>query len=340
MERQREDGERIARERGWGIIIPHYTDSISASDSTKDRPGYNRLVADYRAGRYQALICWDLDRLTRQPRQLEDWIDAAEKQGLMLTTSNGEADLTTDGGRLFARIKVAVARAEIERKAARQRRAAQQRAERGLPPAGVRLTGYTMRGALIPAEATTVRAMFDRFAAGDSLRGIADWLTDTAVPTRSGSQTWHPSSVRTILTNPRYAGRAVYGRQQENGHRGQWEPTVDDDTFEMVQARLTDPRRRTAIGTDRRHLGSGLYLCGVCSGPVTGWSGGRYRCRSGGCVTRRMAPIDDLVTRLVRARLARPDFAGLLTEGKDEATKALTRELTRLRTRLASIGED
>jgi hypothetical protein len=41
-------------------------------------------------------VCWDLDRLTRQPRQLEDWIDAATDNGLKLTTANGEADLATD----------------------------------------------------------------------------------------------------------------------------------------------------------------------------------------------------------------------------------------------------
>ncbi|WP_267888213.1 recombinase family protein [Mycobacterium ostraviense] len=49
---------------------------------------------------FDALVVWDLDRLTSQPRQLEDWIDAAEGRGLALITTNGEADLTTDGGRM------------------------------------------------------------------------------------------------------------------------------------------------------------------------------------------------------------------------------------------------
>ena len=61
----------------------------------------------------------DVDRLTRQPSQLEEWIDRAEEHGLKLVTSNGDADLSTDGGRMFARIKAAVARGEVERKGAR-----------------------------------------------------------------------------------------------------------------------------------------------------------------------------------------------------------------------------
>lgn len=62
------------------------------------RPGYDALCREYEAGKFDALLCWDLDRLTRQPRQLEDWIDRAEQRELKIVTANGEADLTTDGG--------------------------------------------------------------------------------------------------------------------------------------------------------------------------------------------------------------------------------------------------
>lgn len=128
VERQREDCERIVRERDWSIVETYVDNSISATDKSKARPAYDRTVADYKANRFDALVCWDLDRLTRQPRQLEDWIDAAEERGLRLVTANGEADLSTDGGRMYARIKAAVARAEVERKGARQSSAQQQRA--------------------------------------------------------------------------------------------------------------------------------------------------------------------------------------------------------------------
>ena len=62
------------------------------------------MVEGYRAGVFQAIVCYDLDRLTRIPRQLEDWVEAAEFRGLVLVTANGDADLSTDGGRMYARI--------------------------------------------------------------------------------------------------------------------------------------------------------------------------------------------------------------------------------------------
>ncbi|WP_280493673.1 recombinase family protein [Nocardia asiatica] len=139
VERQREDCEAIAMSRGWTVVETYTDNSVSAYNKAKNRPAYDQMVEDYKAGRFNALITWDLDRLTRQPRQLEDWIDAAEKQELRLVTANGEADLQTDGGRMYARIKAAVARAEMERKGARQSRAQRQRAAKGQPPRGIRV---------------------------------------------------------------------------------------------------------------------------------------------------------------------------------------------------------
>ena len=105
VDRQRADCLRIIRERGWTLTQEYVDNSVSASKRTVRRPSYDRMVQDYDAGLFDALVCWDLDRLTRQPRQLEDWIERAEERGLVITTANGEADLSTDGGRMYARIK-------------------------------------------------------------------------------------------------------------------------------------------------------------------------------------------------------------------------------------------
>ena len=340
VSRQREDCVKIAKAQGWTVVAEYVDNSISASDKRKDRPEYNRMVAAHATGEFDALVCYDLDRLTRQPRQLEDWIDAAEERGLMLVTANGEADLTTDGGRLFARIKASVARAEVERKSARQKRAAVQRAEHGRPPGGVRLTGYATDGTIIEAEAVAIRAMFERFLSGDSLRGITTWLNASGTPARNGAR-WNPSTVRTILLNARYAGHSVYCGKT-TGRAGKWEPIVDQATFSMVGARLADPRRRSQVGTDRKHLGAGLFRCGVqgCARPVRSHSGGRYRCAEGGHITRLAASIDAFVVGTLRGRLAMPDLDGLIAEPSSPAASVLSNQAKDLRGRLAEIEAD
>jgi DNA invertase Pin-like site-specific DNA recombinase len=337
VQRQIEDARKLAEHRGWTVTEEYIDNSLSGSDKKVVRPAYNKLIDDYQAGRFDALICADLDRLTRQPVQLEWWIDAAEERGLKIVTTNGEADLSTDGGRLFARIKASVARAETERKGARQQRAALQRAELGKPPTGVRLTGYTAKGEVDEDEAAIVKLVYARFAEGDSIRSLVTWLQTEGIATRTGKP-WGPNSVRRMLTNPRYAGRAIY-QGKPNGKAGSWTPIVDGATFDLVQARISDPRRKTQIGTDRKHLGGGLYLCAACETPVVSFSKGRYYCRGCG-MSRTGRHIDELVTELVRHRLAMPDLATILTRPVEGKTGELVDELERLRARRKQADED
>jgi len=361
VERQQEDCERLARERGWTVVETYTDSSISAYVKTRKRPAYDRLVADFQAGRFSALVCWDLDRLTRQPRQLEDWIDAAEERGLRLVTANGEADLSTDGGRLYARIKAAVARGEMERKGARQTRAHIQRAALGRPPRGVRATGYTLNGEVIPEEAAAVAAMFQAFAAGASLKAIATALNGAepprgpgltlvqdvprmvpALPSRTG-RPWGFSSVQGILRNPRYAGWSMLHREIVRTVTGEpvqagWEPLVSDVLWLQVQAKLDDPNRKTnRIGTARKHLGAGLYLCGICDGKVR-THGARYRCA--GHIMRSREPIDRHVLHIIRARLEVGDVTDLLGAPDDARAAELREGLHQQRGRIARARAD
>lgn len=347
--RQREDCLKLAKDRGWTVVEEYVDNSISASDSRKARPAYDKLANDFEAGKFDVLVCYDLDRLTRQPRQLEDWIDASEQHGLLLAAVTGDANLETDNGRMFARVKLGVARAEVERKSARQKRAQAQRASLGKPPKGVRATGYTLGGEIVEEEAVLIRDIFDSFAAGDTLKGIASRLAESGVPTRRGGQ-WSSSSVSSILRNPRYAGRSTYKTTHPrtkvvtvNTYPATWEAIVPPDQFDAVASRLADPTRKTRGDTARKHLGSGVYLC-ECGLPIRASSGNgiltRYTCRHA-CFYRSAGPVDAYVLAVVRGRLALPDLAEILARPSDgEAAKALAAERDRLQRRLVKIGED
>ncbi|WP_040283078.1 recombinase family protein [Tessaracoccus massiliensis] len=411
IERQRQDCEALARFRRWEVVETYVDQSKSATDKTKKRPAYDRMVADYEAGRFSAIVCYDLDRLTRQPRQLEDWIDRAETRGLALVTANGDADLSTDGGRLFARIKAAVARGEVERKSARQSRAHVQRASEGRVPKGVRPLGYSTDGNVVRKEAKAVRAIYDTFDRGASLRGIARALSGMQeeddrkadqvkgvpkLPNHSRTLTiernekraaedlpakpvpddrpWAESTVLGILRNPRYAGYSVYTDVRDrratvadnqsrlaNGERprgrrrdwrefvvkgedglpvkGKWTPLVSEDLWQRVQLKLDDDSRVTnRVGTHRRHLGSGLYVCGVCGSFMRGWSRG-YRCKQA-CMSRTGGPIDELVRGVVAERLRQPDALRSVAATDSPRLTGLQAEIDEQRGRIARAEHD
>ncbi|MCS5718604.1 recombinase family protein [Herbiconiux sp. CPCC 205763] len=297
VERQRADCVHIAQSRGWEVV-GEYSDTVSASNRRKKRPEYDRMVEDYERGRFDALVCWDLDRLTRQPRQLEDWIDRSEERGLVILTANGEADLGTDNGRLFARVKASVARSEVERKSARQRRANEQRIETGRPTPGRRRYGYEIDGVTLrEAEAIVVRRMYEHVADGGSLRSLASALTAEGVDPAPGAS-WTPRRVRYILDSPVYAGNIV--RRGETLPSAFVQPIVEPALSEAVRALLADPSRRTSPGPTPRHLLSGIAVCGDCGGPLT------YR-RGYLCTANLTHPFikKDLLEDLVREAVAR-----------------------------------
>ena len=70
------------------------------------------------------LIITYMDRLYRQPIELEHIIPEIEKAGVLIATVyEGDMDLRTDTGQLQGRVKVAFARAEVMRKANRREQA-------------------------------------------------------------------------------------------------------------------------------------------------------------------------------------------------------------------------
>jgi site-specific DNA recombinase len=342
VDRQRDLATTLAKERGYTLSKhDEYVDnSVSASKINVVRPDYQRLKADYEAGKIDAIFCYDLDRLTRQPRELEDWIDAAERRGLAIITLNGEADLTTDGGRMYARIKVTVAKAEMDRKSRRQKDANAQRAARGGVPKGERLTGYDKAGNVIEDEAVVVARIFSEFNRGRALTHIAQSLTEDEVPSRRGGP-WTPSSVRTVLLNPRYAGRRMHlGEVVAGPDVAKWTPIVTEAIYDRAQGILSDPKRKTnREGTARKYLGSGLFQCIQCRVPVR-TNGQRYACPQCGRV-RTMGPIDEVVVSSIVDRLRKPDMLAAMATPLDEAEDArLADVIADARAHLSNIEND
>ena len=71
VQRQEEDAHAICSERGWEVVGVYRDNSISASNRKVRRPGYEALRRDYAGSLFDAVVCYDLDRLTRQPRAVQ-----------------------------------------------------------------------------------------------------------------------------------------------------------------------------------------------------------------------------------------------------------------------------
>ncbi len=70
----------LAARRGWSVAETFVDNDVSAS-SGRPRPQYERMMQALAARGLDALVVWDVDRLTRTPRELEDIVELAEKSG-------------------------------------------------------------------------------------------------------------------------------------------------------------------------------------------------------------------------------------------------------------------
>lgn len=62
---------------------------------------------------------------------------------------------------------------------------------------------------IVEKEAEVVRTIYKQFLEGKTSKGIADYLTENKMPTASGKNKWHPSTVMSILQNEKYKGDAL-----------------------------------------------------------------------------------------------------------------------------------
>jgi len=213
----------------------------------------------------------------------------------------------------------------LSARGARQKAANAQRADQGKPPS-TRAYGYTPDGTVIPEEAEVVRTMFEKFSAGATLMSIRTALNREGV-LNSRRRPWGPTGVRGILLNPRYIGECW--RNGDYVGPGSWEPLVAADTFAAAGARLRDPiRLRGHEGSARKHLGGGLYRCGICGdGTLMKSAQSRYTLADGGvckfraylCATskhlhRKAEPIDAVVAAVIAERLRGADVLAMMAD--------------------------
>ncbi|HRO30596.1 recombinase family protein [Citricoccus sp.] len=324
--RQLDDCRREAERRGWPITREFIDNDVSAS-SGRFRPEYEALMSAIRAGAIDALVVWDVDRLTRTPAELESFIDLADRHTVALASVGGDVDLSTPQGRLTARIKGSVARHEVEQQSRRLKRKFQANAAQGQPhgvvPFGYRREKITddqgrpigNRDVIIPEEAAIIHEWYRRVLSGETLRSIAKDAKARGIRTRQGNP-WPGVSIGRALRRPTYLGLRTH--KGEVVGPGNWEPIIDRDTFDRVTAILTDPNRRPTRGPEPRYLGSGIYLCGRCGTGlrpiVQAKDSPNYRAPTYGCpgcnrLTRKLEAVDEVVNAVMIARLSRPDVA-------------------------------
>lgn len=330
----------LADAEGLDVVSVIVDNDVSAYHRRR-RPGFEQLVKMLEAGQVSSVVTYHADRLYRRTVDLERLVDVVEGTGAQVrTVAAGNIDLNTASGRMVARMLGAAAQGESERMGERIKAKGDELAATGRPPGGRPPFGYSAGYIVNPDEAEAVRFMAHRVLEGSSLLGLARELDARGTTTREG-RPWHHSSVRATLKNPAVAGLRVLRR--EIAGPGTWEPVLDRDEWEKVQAVLSDPARKHKRPATR-YLLTGLLETPTGDpmsgrpdrGPGNGRSNRRCYATRSPAVTSASIGADDLEELIVATMLELLDKAPIpepaAAPEADTEIAAIDRELEELAT--------
>src|SRR5438874_1942496 len=290
---------------GWELHEQHVYRDDGYSGASLGRPGLDRLRDHAALAELDAVLVTAPDRLARNYVHQVLLIDELAARGCRVEFP-GRPMSADPHDRLLMQIRGAVAEYERTLIAERMRRGRQAKLRAGtlLPwttaPFGYRLDPERPRRAdavrTDPEEAVLVAQLFGWYLEpGATIYQLAARLTDLGVPTPMGGPRWNVASVRGILRNPAYAGRALSNRTQVAPARrrksamrpagpGQshaprpeedWiavpvPPIVSAETFAQVQAKLDANQQAASRNTRHEYLLRALVSCGACRLSCTG----------------------------------------------------------------------
>jgi site-specific DNA recombinase len=128
--RQLEDCRRLAGDLGWSVGDEYVDNDISAY-SGKRRPEYERMMVDIAEGSRDGVLVYHVDRLTRRPKELEEFVEVltGAKVRHVRFVAGGDLDIANGDGLMVIRLLSAVAANESATKSRRVLRKMLQRAE-------------------------------------------------------------------------------------------------------------------------------------------------------------------------------------------------------------------
>jgi site-specific DNA recombinase len=277
LESQSEQLEAFCKGQKWEIFNQYTDPGFSGKDDK--RPVLESLRRDAKAGYFEKVIVWRLDRLARNLRLILGIEAELREQNVAVFSMKEMVDTSTPIGRTVFQVLGLTAEWERDSIIERTKTGRLQRQKEGHWAGGPAPFGYdynrdTKNLVINEDEAKIIRMIYDLYASGKSLGAIVDQLNKELVRPRSKTgKGWYPTGLRQVLINPAYKGEAIVNRHSHIGDIKKVDlskaikiaipPIVSEDRWNIAQARLVDNKHLKAT-QDGVFTLQGLIKCGIC----------------------------------------------------------------------------
>lgn len=289
--------ERINSENGW-TLEGIYADKGISGTSVKNRDEFNRMIRRCKQGKIDMIITKSIARFARNTVDCLKYVRLLNDLGVDVYFEEQGIHSNQPGAEFYITIYGSIAQSESENISANIKWGKAQSAKEGKVIFQYKnFLGYRKgedgQPEIVPEEAETIRLIYDRFLAGDSLKGIAELLEEKGIKSPTGKAGWQFSTIQSILSNEKYKGDAIINKtyitdciskkvRVNNGERPKYyvenshPAIIDSATFGRVQeelARRSGKRKvRQKAKTEQgkyssKYAMTELLVCGECKTP-------------------------------------------------------------------------
>lgn len=262
---------KYAETKGY-TIIHEYCDR--AKTGTNDnREAFQQMLSDTGKHQFSVIIVWKVDRFGRNREEITFNKYRAKKNGVRVEYV---AENIPEGNEGIILESVLEGMAEYFSRQLSQNvkrglmeNAKKHKAINGTPPLGYRLTPDKFYE-IDPETAPLAKLIFEKYASGETLFSLIQYLNDQGYKTSRGKP-YGRSSLDKMLRNPKYIGTYIY---QDIRDEDAIPALIDKTTFYKVQEMLKTNKRapsRKWHYTD--YLLTGKLFCGHCGAQMVGRAG-------------------------------------------------------------------
>lgn len=254
-------------------IVSMKRESHSAKE-TGQRPIFNEIVEEVRQEKYNGILTWAPDRISRNAGDLGKIVDLMDSGKLQEIRTHGQRFSNNPNEKFLLMILGSQAKLENDNRSINVKRGLRTRAEMGLW-AGTAPLGYLNQNRMDkkcqvivdPLRAPVIKKMFEKVAYEQySGRRIYNWLKFELNFYTRGNKPLTLSGVYRILENPFYYGIFERPRNSGNWYQGKHHPIITQELFEKAKAQL---KRDQIVRETKEFAFTKLFTCGYCGSGIS-----------------------------------------------------------------------
>ena len=255
-------------------VVEIRRESHSAKESGQ-RPVYKEILEDIRRGRFNGILTWAPDRLSRNAGDLGSIVDLMDQKLLMEIRTYGQHFKNSPNEKFLLMILCSQAKLENDNKSVNVKRGLRTRVEMGLWP-GVAPTGYLNQKmmdrkcqvVIDPERGHIIKKIFEKVAYEKwSGRKVYNWLRfDLNFRTVAGKKHLSLGNIYRTLSNTFYYGIFEYPRNSGNWYTGKHEPLITKELYDLVQEQVKSQVLRSE---GKEFAFTKMMACGLCDSGIS-----------------------------------------------------------------------